>query len=364
MKILIVFEIYFVPCKPLQSLMRVLPARSTHEQYQNNTMMISTFAKRLLPALLASAFACSAQAAITTIDLGAAAGYSAFFYSNVNQVVDVEGRLAVGGSLDTSGLSVGYRTPYGVTGPSLVVGGNVKLVNGDIFTGPATNVNTNATIGPITEYTKQTGYGVYGGNKTGSSGYHNLQQQSNVIDFGAAKTQLTKLSSDLSHEASNGTVEAKWGGLYLTGNNSSDLQIFNINSSQLTNLYLQDIKVGASVVINVTGGGTVTFAGGQDGQLQSLRDRLLWNLTDATTVNMATFAYGTVLANNAKLIGTGHLEGNIIANSMDARVEIGYEPFQRFGPTPVPEPETYGMLLGGLALMGVVARRRKTAGGA
>lgn len=326
-------------------------------------MMISTFAKRLLPALLATAFTCSAQAAVTTIDLGAAAGYSAFFYGNVSQVVDVEGRLAVGGSLDTSGLSVGYRSAYGVTGPSLVVANDVKLINGDIFTGPKTNVDTNATIGPITEYTKQTGYGVYGGSNT-SSAYHVLDKQANVIDFGAAKNQLSKLSSDLGQEAGNGTVEAKWGGLYLTGDNSSDLQIFNIHSSELNNLYLQDIKAGASVVINVTGGGTVTFSGGQDGQLKDLRDRVLWNLTDATTVNMATFAYGTVLANNATLIGTGHLEGNIIANAMDARVEIGYEPFQPFGPSPVPEPTTYGMLLGGLGLIGMLARRRKAASAA
>lgn len=32
--------------------------------------------------------------------------------------------------------------------------------------------------------------------------------------------------------------------------------------------------------------------------------------------------------------------------------------------TPVPEPETYAMLLGGLGLMGVVARRRKQSGNA
>ena len=159
-------------------------------------------------------------------------------------------------------------------------------------------------------------------------------------------------------------MEAKWGGLYLTGDNSSDLQIFNIHSSELNNLYLQGIKADANVVINVTGGGTVTFSGGQDGQLQALRDRVLWNLTDATTVNMATFAYGTVLANKATLIGTGHLEGNIIANAMDARVEIGYEPFQPFGPSPVPEPDTYGMLLGGMGLIALLARRRKAASAA
>ena len=148
-------------------------------------MMISMFAKRLLPVLMASAFTCSAQAAITTIDLGAAAGYSAFFYADVSKVVDVEGRLAVGGSLDTSGLSVGYRSAYGISGPSLVVAKDVKLINGDIFAGPTSNVDTNATIGPITEYTKQAGYGVYGGSNT-SSAYHVLNKQANVIDFSAA----------------------------------------------------------------------------------------------------------------------------------------------------------------------------------
>ena len=323
-------------------------------------MTPTTFVARLLPVLLGTSVLCSAQAAVSSIDLGAAAGYSGFFYNNVVNVVDVEGRLAVGGNLYTSGLSVGYRTPYGVTGPSLVVGGNVHLTSGDIFTGPATKVDTNASEGPITEYKKETGYGVFGGTKVGSSDYHDLRKQTGVIDFAAAKTQLTKLSTDLNNTAANGTVELKWGGIYLTGDNSSDLQVFNVNTSQLGNLVLENVKSTANVVINVTGGGMVTFSGGQTGQMVSMRDRLIYNLVNATDISMSTYAYGTVLANNAVLsAGGGHLEGNIIAKAMTTKVEIGFEPFH---PTsPVPEPETYAMLLAGLGLVGFLARRRKAA---
>jgi choice-of-anchor A domain-containing protein len=327
-------------------------------------MIPTTFVARLLPVLLGSTMMCSAHAAVSTIDLGLASGYSGFFYGNVSNVVDVEGRLAVGGDLSTSGLSVGYRTPYGVTGPSLVVGGSVKVTGGDIFNGPTTNVDTNASVGPTTaKYDKQTGYGVYGGAKTGSSGYHDLRQQTGVVDFAAAQVQLTKLSSDLSKTAANGKVESKWNGLYLTGDNTSDLQVFNVDSNQLGNLVLENVKSTASVVINVTGSGRVTFSGGQDGQMESMRDRLIYNLVNATDISMSTFAYGTVLANNAVLSGgSGHLEGSIIAKGMSTKVEIGFEPYKPYLPTsPVPEPETYAMLLAGLGLVGFLARRRKAA---
>lgn len=321
-------------------------------------MTLSLLRTRILPALLGACAMSAAHAAVQSIDLGAAAGYSGFFYNDVQQVADVEGRLAVGGTLATSGFSFGYRTPYGVGGPSVVVGGNVKLGDGAIYTGPASNVDTNATIGPITEYPKQLGYGVYGGANTSKS-YLDLRQQANVIDFGAARTQLTTLSSTLAAQQANGTVESKWGGLYLTGDKHSDVQVFTIDASHLGNLFLQDVKAGASVIINVTGGGAVSFTGGQDGQLESLRDRVLFNLVNATEVDVNTFAWGTVLANNAILAGSGHLEGNIIAAGMNGKVEIGFEPFKGGIASPVPEPQTYAMLLGGLALVGALSRRRQ-----
>jgi choice-of-anchor A domain-containing protein len=306
-------------------------------------------------ALLAGA----AQAVpVLNLDLGVAKNYSGFFFGNASKVMDVEGKLAVGGNLDTTGFSFGYRTPHGDSSPSLVVGGNVALGNGVIFKGPQANIDTNATVGPITNWEKPIGYGVFGGQNS-SSPLHDLRQ-AKVIDFGAAKTQLTTLSSTLAAGKANGTDEAKWGGLYLTGDGTSDLQIFDVNGGELQNLFLENIKQGAHVLVNVHGSDAVTFSGGQDGQLEAFRGNILFNLIDATEVKISTFTYGTILATKANVIGTGHIEGSIIANSISAQVEIGYEPFNNV--SAVPEPQTYALMLAGLAGVAFMARRRKMSG--
>ncbi|MFA9217220.1 MAG: choice-of-anchor A family protein [Sphingomonadaceae bacterium] len=324
-------------------------------------MTTSTLMKRFLPALLGAVFLNAAQAAVTSIDLGPAAGYSAFFYGNVSNVRDVEGKLAVGGNLATDGYSFGYRVPHGVSGPALVVGGDLALGNGAIY-GPApADADTNATLGPITEYTKNgNGSGVYGGTNTSVDYLQwQLSQQSGVINFGAAKTQLTQLSTQLNQLAPKGSVSIDSSGMYLTGDGASDLQVFNVGTGELHNLVLSNVKAGATVIINVSGASSVNFSGGQDGSLQALREHVLFNLSDAEIVNVDTFVWGSVLANKANLIGAGHLEGSIVATSMTGTVEIGYEPLHLTIPAPVPEPETYAMLLAGLGLVGWAARRRR-----
>lgn len=316
--------------------------------------------KRILPAVLGVTFLGAAHAAVPTIDLGAAAGYSGFFYGNVSNVADVEGKLAVGGNLTTSGFSIGYRVPHGTSGPAVVIGGNAALGDGTIY-GPApAGVNTNASIGPLTEYTKNwQGSGVYGGSNTSKS-YLDLSKQTNAIDFSAAKTKLTQLSTKLNQAAPHGAVVIDGSGMHLNGDGVSDVQVFDVSTGELKNLVLSHIKANATVIINVTGANTVNFTGGQDGQLEALRANVLYNLNGATTVNVGTFVYGSVLANSANLIGTGHLEGGIIAQSMTGKVEIGYEPFSGRMPTsPVPEPESWAMLLAGLGVAGWMARRRQ-----
>ncbi|MBY0557539.1 MAG: choice-of-anchor A family protein [Burkholderiaceae bacterium] len=325
-------------------------------------MTTSNLMKRVLPLVLSIAAMGTAQAAVPSFDLGAASAYSAYIYGNVSGITDIEGRLAVGGNVSINGTSIGYRAPYGTTGPGLVVGGDVKFTGGNLYGAPNKNVDTNASIGPITEYTTNLyGKGVYGGNNTSSS-YHNLTKAdiSKVTDFSATKASLTALSNTLSKQASNGTsVNFANGGIELVGNGQSGVQIFNLTTHNLTNLSLSNVGADAAVVINVTGTGDVKFSGGQDGQLKALRGNVLFNLNGATGVNIATLTWGSILANDANLFGTGHLEGTIVANSISSAVEVGWEPYKGYVAAPVPEPETYAMLLGGLGLVGVLARRRR-----
>ncbi|MCV2357440.1 choice-of-anchor A family protein [Paucibacter sp. TC2R-5] len=333
-----------------------------------------------LASLVATALlSLSAQAAV--INLGAAQGYSGFFFGDVNAASDVEGRLAVGGNL-TSGFDVGYRNAYGSSEPSLVVKGNVRMKNdngyaaGTIYNGPKYYVeNTNSTIGPAAApwVTAQTKLGniVYGGqlDAPGWNQYNTATKNANYIDFAAAKTQLSGLSTQLAGMAQ--TAGGGWkfenDGLKLTGDGTDKPQVFNVGNTELKNISFANIGAKAAVIINSTLGNAV-FSGDVGGDkadspdaIAQHRDRIIFNLVNATAVNISTFVNGAVLAIGANVIGSGHLEGTLIANSLskgpNGKVELGYEPFHGFT-TPVPEPVTYVMMLAGLGAIGFAARRR------
>jgi choice-of-anchor A domain-containing protein len=162
---------------------------------------MKSFAARVLPvisaSLLALSFATPAQAAVTTIDLGVASGYSAFIFGNVGSSTansinsgfhDVEGRLAVGGDAWLSSFSVGQKSTAGASAPSIVTGGSLNIGSGAIYNGAGVGKavygvsNANATINT---------------NQWFDAGTFSKGNAS-TLDFGAAKQQLTALSNDVS----------------------------------------------------------------------------------------------------------------------------------------------------------------------
>lgn len=342
---------------------------------------------KLVSSAAALLMAGAAQAAV--IDLGAAQGFSGFFFGNVNAAADVEGRLAVGGDL-TSGFDIGYRNPHGSTAPSLVVKGGVSLTSswgaaGSIYNGPSVKVDTNASIGPsnaqwVASNQLSKGNIVYGSSLTALDWqYGKATKNANYLDFGAAKTQLNALSTDLAGRSANGKWQDLGGsqGLKLTGDGSTNPQVFNLgNASLKSGLQLENIKAGTQVIINSSL--TVVEFGGFAGygalgkspfdpandQQASFRDSILYNFNSATNLSVGTFVNGSILATKADVIGSGHLEGTLIANSLSAgpngKLELGYEPFKGIT-TQVPEPMSYALMLAGLGVVGAVARRRKAA---
>lgn len=356
---------------------------------QTTTIKLKT-GIQLVSAALALLGAGTAQA-VPTIDFGAAKGFSAFILGNVDQANDIEGRMAVGGNLKASGLSINYRTPSTVSGPALVVGGDVKLTGGRIYSNAPAGVDS--TKGSHLPYWDQSlsqygnGYGVFGGKKTGSAADLDLRKQSGVIDFNAAGSTLRNTASQLGSLSATGQTRissySQGGKQVVSGisfiGTGAEFEVFNVNTATFRNLSLSGVKAGATVLINYTGSDAVLFAGGQltqnvaiggrdpwgnpATQLDALNANVLFNFSQATDLTVGSFVGGSILAPNALVYGGeqrtggGHLEGQLIALGLKSNLEIGYSPLV----SAVPEPGSYAMLLAGLGVIGFIARRRKAA---
>lgn len=313
---------------------------------------------------LAAAVIGAAPAMAASIDFGVAAGFNTFVLGNFSGSSDTQGRLAVGGNATLQHYSVGDQLPSSTTGDTLVVGGNLNYQGGRVYYGNVA-VGGSATIDQ----------GVYWGLRNNNQTLAQNLGAGLPIDFSAAGQYLTNLSNTLAGLAATGSATSKWGGMFLSGDGSSDLQVFYVDGSLLSSATwwnaLASIPSDAHILLNIMGK-NVSMTGGQQ-VLAGLSDRVLFNFYEAEKLSIYGISVeGSILAPMADIIrAEGVIQGQLIAKSMIGPLQQNLNPYTPYNPggggppATVPEPASLLLMGSGLAaLVGWQRRRRGLAAGA
>lgn len=305
-------------------------------------------------AVFAVAFAIAtmsgAQAAVLNLD-GYIGGANVFSFNDFKAASsDVEGAIMAGGNVDVSHYTTNLKNKPAYGNYAMVVGGNLtynnggNIHNGDVYVGGTAALGINML---------DKGYEV----KHGATPAN--------IDMTRMASTLTTVSSELTHLATTGTAKEKWGGVFLTGTGTTGVEVINVDASWLVNstyFDVSNVSSSATLIVNFIGS-SVGFHGGF-GEFDGLN--VLFNTT-ASNVTINNGFHASLLAPNAAINGgEGEVNGTIIVKSWDSTIQInGTNAFKAADvpglTTAVPEADTYAMLLGGLALLGFIARRRKQA---
>ncbi|MGF1868897.1 choice-of-anchor A family protein [Photobacterium indicum] len=280
----------------------------------------------LLPFALSAPLLASEQD--VRISLGDAGHYNAFVFDNFSSPSSkVEGRLAVGGNLKIRGYSIADELDdddeIGADNYSLVVGGDANFSTGRVYSGHILIGGSGAGIGDSVRW--------------GLSSSQVLWDEVDLpISFEKVRTQLTALSQSLRTLENSGTVEKRWGGLYLKGDCLSQLQIFNVSGDDILNAHTFQtscIPEGSNVVFNISG----AVAGFDNISLETLDDhneRVLFNFYEATSLVLkGVEVEGSILAPLAD-IGVpepkGTINGTLIAKSWSGRMSFEWEQFEPY----------------------------------
>jgi hypothetical protein len=157
---------------------------------------------------------------------------------------------------------------------------------------------------------------------------------------------------------------------------SATLNSYDIVSNQsLFGAGASNIAFKSSIVFGVDTAGTYSFRAGVDfgnggalfldGQAIDLKTNDMWWAHDYVNTNSVFSASNLALSAGNHTLTLYGLEG-CCDGGQQVQYAVAGGQFQSFSKTSlavaaVPEPETYAMLLGGLALVGGAARRRKAA---
>lgn len=265
---------------------------------------------------------------------------------------DVQGAILAGGNVTLTSYSVNANKQSAYGQYSLVVGGNLDFSNGSINNG-------NVYVGGSVTYPSWgaplgTGYTTVSGTAP--------------VNLTQLASGLTKTSAELAAITSTAATSQVGSQIFLTGSKSA-VDVVTVSTAMMNSgseFVLSNFATDATIIVNVVGN-SATIQGGYQ---QFDKYNVLFNFVDATTLKIDSGANISILAPTASVNGgQGVIDGNVVVKSWSSGVQINStNAFVSTNVnglvTAIPEPASYAMLLGGLGLIGFMARRRRQAAAA
>ena len=148
--------------------------------------------------------------------------------------------------------------------------------------------------------------------------------------------------------------------------------MFNISGSDLSkinNFSFSGLDNNSTLIINVSGANAIGFNQNGVGLGGFKNYNVLYNFYETTSMNIQNVGVqGSILAPLARVTGgNGQINGEVVVGNWASNVQVNAANYFKainvptYGVSPVPEADSYAMLLAGLALVGVVARRKQRA---
>lgn len=140
--------------------------------------------------------------------------------------------------------------------------------------------------------------------------------------------------------------------------------VFNIAGTDLAQngeiFFNLPMKNGSplTTIINVSGI-SVMHSINANSQLSSATPSVIWNFFEATTLNLQSSLYGSVLAAGADVTNGGRLNGSVVSRSLKQNAQIHGGTFAGFNVAVVPEPRSWALMIAGFGLVGAALRRRR-----
>jgi len=283
----------------------------------------ATFASRTLPASTYAGLTVLGNASQINVNNNGIADGGSLSYANVNN----GGGVVFGNSINTN---------FNGSTPSYVAGTRSGNANSGIVASPAVN----STLQGYADSRNSTDFGAVMGE---ASAAIKALTANSTITINGSKATFTVVP------------DASGRAVFDIANDASffaTVHEFNFVLGSATSVFINSDLASGTLNANFLGGSA-----------QAIGAKVIWNFSDATALTIDSQWGGSVLAPHAAVTTWNNIEGTLIAASLKQHGEIHQQQFTGTVPVSVvPEPQTWALMLVGIAALGGIARRREQSG--